>query len=194
MLDGPVSNPGGEEIFRPIQTGPGAHPASCTMGPGLSRGRGVLLTTHPPSNTAVMEQKTYKSTHPLGHTGPLKGSLYLYIYFFFMLLILFFFLPTVLGRIRNKIKTEENKETIYSFSKLRHSVLGYFSLIFAKYQFSFSFHKKILPVKIYPQVLHKTVLLPSLVLYIQTSSDIRSSVLLLDYQISQNPSANTLAL
>jgi hypothetical protein len=35
----------------PVQTGPGAHPASCTMGtvsfPGVQRGRGVTLTTHP---------------------------------------------------------------------------------------------------------------------------------------------------
>jgi hypothetical protein len=35
-----------------IQTGSGAHPASCTMGtggpfPGVKRGRGVTLTTHP---------------------------------------------------------------------------------------------------------------------------------------------------
>jgi len=34
----------------PVQTGPGAHPASCTMGtesfPGVN-GRGVVLTTHP---------------------------------------------------------------------------------------------------------------------------------------------------
>ena len=37
--------------FPPVQTGPGAHPASCTMGTGSFRGvkcgRGVLLTTHP---------------------------------------------------------------------------------------------------------------------------------------------------
>ena len=37
--------------FAPVQTGPGAHPASCTTGtgsfPGLKCGRGVLLTTHP---------------------------------------------------------------------------------------------------------------------------------------------------
>jgi len=37
--------------FPPVQTGPGAHPASCKMGtvsfPGLKCGRGVLLTTHP---------------------------------------------------------------------------------------------------------------------------------------------------
>jgi len=36
--------------FPAVQTGPGAHPASCTMGtgsfPGVKCGRGVLLTTH----------------------------------------------------------------------------------------------------------------------------------------------------
>jgi len=35
----------------PVQTGPGTHPASCTMGtgsfPGVKSGRGVALTTHP---------------------------------------------------------------------------------------------------------------------------------------------------
>ena len=50
-LDGPESNPGGGEIFRPIQTGPGAHPASYTMGtgsfPGVKSGQGVTLTPHP---------------------------------------------------------------------------------------------------------------------------------------------------
>ena len=37
--------------FPHVQTGPGAHPASCKMGtgssPGVKCGRGVLLTTHP---------------------------------------------------------------------------------------------------------------------------------------------------
>jgi len=37
--------------FPPVQTGPGAHPASCKMGtwsfPGVKCGRDVLLTTHP---------------------------------------------------------------------------------------------------------------------------------------------------
>ena len=37
--------------FLPVQTGPGAHPASCKMGigsfPGVKCGRGLLLTTHP---------------------------------------------------------------------------------------------------------------------------------------------------
>jgi len=29
-----------------------------------------------PSIAAVMEEYSYTSTHPLGHTGPVKGSLY----------------------------------------------------------------------------------------------------------------------
>ena len=37
--------------FPPVQTGPGAHPASCKMRSvsflGVKCGRGVLLTTHP---------------------------------------------------------------------------------------------------------------------------------------------------
>jgi len=49
-LDGPGSNPGGARDFPPVQTGPGAHPASCKMDtgsfPGVKCGRGVLLTTH----------------------------------------------------------------------------------------------------------------------------------------------------
>jgi hypothetical protein len=35
----------------PVQTGPGAHPASCTIDtgsfPGVESGRGVMLTPHP---------------------------------------------------------------------------------------------------------------------------------------------------
>ena len=44
------SNPGGTR-FSVVQTGPGAHPASCTMGtgsfPGVESGRGVTLIPHP---------------------------------------------------------------------------------------------------------------------------------------------------
>jgi len=46
--------------FPPVQTGPGAHPASCKMGtgpfPGVKCGRGMLLTAHPPSSAMVMEE------------------------------------------------------------------------------------------------------------------------------------------
>jgi len=41
----------GARFSAPVQTGPGAHPASCTMGtgsfPGVKSGRGVTLTPHP---------------------------------------------------------------------------------------------------------------------------------------------------
>ena len=39
----------------------------------------------PPCRAAVMEEKSYTSTHPLGHTGPVKGKLhllYIYIYIY----------------------------------------------------------------------------------------------------------------
>jgi len=44
------SNPG-DRFSTPVQTGPGAHSASCTMGSGsfpvVKSGRGVTLTPHP---------------------------------------------------------------------------------------------------------------------------------------------------
>ena len=50
-LYGLGSNPGVDEDFPPVQTGPGAHPAPCKMGTGsfpeVKCGRGLLLTTHP---------------------------------------------------------------------------------------------------------------------------------------------------
>jgi hypothetical protein len=50
-LDGPGIESRWGRDFPPVQTGPGAHPVSCTMGtgvfPGVKCGRGVLLTTHP---------------------------------------------------------------------------------------------------------------------------------------------------
>ena len=50
-LDGPgIESQWGRDI-PPVQTGPGAHPASCKVGtgsfPGVKYGRGVTLTTHP---------------------------------------------------------------------------------------------------------------------------------------------------
>jgi hypothetical protein len=50
-----VRSPAGAKDFSSslcVQTGSGVHPASCTMGtgglsPGVKRGRGVTLTTHP---------------------------------------------------------------------------------------------------------------------------------------------------
>jgi len=50
-LDGPgIESRWGARLSAPVQTGPGAHPASCTMGtgsfPGVKSGRGVTLTPH----------------------------------------------------------------------------------------------------------------------------------------------------
>ena len=33
----------------------------------------------PPSSAAVMEEKSYTYTHPLGHTGHVTGKLYLFL-------------------------------------------------------------------------------------------------------------------
>jgi hypothetical protein len=59
-LDGPGSNPGGDEIFRPSRPalGPTQPPVKWVPGlpPGVKCGRGVLLTTHPLSSAAVMEE------------------------------------------------------------------------------------------------------------------------------------------
>ena len=33
----------------------------------------------PPSSAAIMEEKSYTSAHPMGHTGPVTGTLYLYL-------------------------------------------------------------------------------------------------------------------
>jgi len=45
------SNCGEARFSAPVQTGPEAHPDSCTMGtgsfPGVRYGRGVTLTPHP---------------------------------------------------------------------------------------------------------------------------------------------------
>ena len=51
-LDGPVIEPRwGARFSAPVQTGPGAHPASCTRGtgsfPGVKSCQGVTLTPHP---------------------------------------------------------------------------------------------------------------------------------------------------
>ena len=56
-LDGPGSNPGGDEIFRPSRP---AHPASCKMGTGSFPGGKVrsvrAANRSPPSSAAVMEE------------------------------------------------------------------------------------------------------------------------------------------
>ena len=80
-VDAPGSNPGGDKIFPPVQTGPGAHPAYCKMGTASILGGkvrpGRVAAHSRPSSAAVMEEYSYTS-HPLGHVGPVTVSLYLY--------------------------------------------------------------------------------------------------------------------
>ena len=75
-LDGPGMESWWGRYFPPVQTGPGAHPASCKIGtlsfPGVKCGCWRLT----PSSVAVMEEWSCTSTHPLGHTGPVMGSLF----------------------------------------------------------------------------------------------------------------------
>jgi len=62
----------------PVQTGPGAHPASCTMGtgsvPGVKSGRGVTLTSQPLLVSLVMKELSYTSTLPTGAYGLYRAS------------------------------------------------------------------------------------------------------------------------
>ena len=78
--------------FPPVQTGPGAHPASCIMGTGsfprVKYGRGVLLTTHP-----LLVSRSWKSRAILlstlwATTGPVTGTLYLYLFLISMAMLL----------------------------------------------------------------------------------------------------------
>jgi len=60
-LDGPGIESRWEARFSaPVHTGPGAHPASCTVCigsiPGVKSGRGVTLTAHPLLVPLVMKE------------------------------------------------------------------------------------------------------------------------------------------
>ena len=71
-LDGPGSNPDGDEIFRPSSQAlrPTQPPVKWVSGlsPVVKCGRGVLLTAHP-----LLVPRSWKS---LGHTGPVTGTLF----------------------------------------------------------------------------------------------------------------------
>ena len=60
----------GARVFVPVQTGPGAHPASYTIGTGGLSGRGVALTTHPHLASRLKKEWSYTFTPPLGLRGP----------------------------------------------------------------------------------------------------------------------------
>jgi len=82
-LDGSGSNTCGDEIFLPSRPTLGPTQPPVKWIPGLSLGKvwpGRAAEHSPSSRTAVMEEESYTSTHPLGHTGPVTESLYFYLY------------------------------------------------------------------------------------------------------------------
>jgi hypothetical protein len=83
-LDGPGSNAGGGEILRPIQTGPGAHPASYTMGTGSfpgSKAAGAWRWLPTPSSPEVKERVQLYLYSPSGPPWPDVGwPLLLFMY------------------------------------------------------------------------------------------------------------------
>ena len=80
-LEGPGSNPGGARFSaRPDR--PWGPPSLLYKGyrvfPGGKLRPGRAADHSPPSSAAVMEEWSYTSTNPLGHTGPVTGKLYFY--------------------------------------------------------------------------------------------------------------------
>jgi len=70
-LDGPeIESRWGTRFSGPVQTGPGAHPASCTMGtgsfPGVKSSWGVMLTPHPRSSAVGHERVELYLYSPYG--------------------------------------------------------------------------------------------------------------------------------
>jgi hypothetical protein len=79
---------GGARFSVPVQTGPGAHPASCTMGngsfPGVESGRGVTLTLHPllvPRSKNRVELYLYSSQGPSWPIKRVKPTSYVHFDF-----------------------------------------------------------------------------------------------------------------
>jgi hypothetical protein len=84
-LDGPgiESRWGGARFSVLVQTGPGAHPASCTMGTTSNYGGvkrpGLGVDQPPPLAPRLKKEYSYTSTPPLGLHGLFYGELNLYL-------------------------------------------------------------------------------------------------------------------
>ena len=81
-LDGPgIESRWGARFSARVQTGPEAHPASCTMGDGsflgVRCGRGVTLTPHPLLVPRSKIEYSYTSAPPKGLRGLWQGENYL---------------------------------------------------------------------------------------------------------------------
>jgi len=71
-LDGPGTNPGGNKILLPSRLALGPTHPRVKWVPSFSRGQtsaGAAADHTLPSRPAVMEEKSYTSNYPLGHTG-----------------------------------------------------------------------------------------------------------------------------
>ena len=101
----------GARFYTPVQTGPGTHPASCTMGtrsfPGIKSGRSVTLTPHP---CLVPWSRKGRTIHifPNGLYGLYRASVPVQgVHFTFTLLTYFcvnLYVPTSHGSLVTAIK------------------------------------------------------------------------------------------
>ena len=91
-LDGPwIESRWGARFFAPVQTGPGAHPAPCTMGtgsfPGVKSGRGRDADPSHPSSAAGHERVELYLYSPYGPYGlyrasvPVQGCIWTRLFF-----------------------------------------------------------------------------------------------------------------
>ena len=91
-LDGPgIESRWGARFSSPVQIGPGAHPASCTMGtgsfPGGKERPGRDADPPPPSSTVVKKGLSSTFPPPMGRTACTepqclyKGALYLFFFY-----------------------------------------------------------------------------------------------------------------
>jgi hypothetical protein len=107
------------QYFPSLQTGPGAHPAFCTMGtgyfPGVKCGRGVLLTTHPLLVPRSWKSKAIRTSTPLwATTGPLTRLLYLILP-----------LENKLSSIQRKIAWSRITKAVSDLRSLPHDVIQF---------------------------------------------------------------------
>jgi hypothetical protein len=75
-LDGPgIESRWGARFSEPVQTGPGAHPTSYTMGTGSVTGvkRPGHGADHPPSSAEVKERVEIYLYYPSGPSWPVQG-------------------------------------------------------------------------------------------------------------------------
>jgi hypothetical protein len=86
--------------FPLVQTGPGAHPPSCTMGTGSFRGvkcgRGVLLTTDRLLAPRSWKSRAVHLTPPQGHNWAYNGVTLLYLNDFKNVVVVCYFRPQIL--------------------------------------------------------------------------------------------------